>query len=145
MTKINGVCALRGSPDLEKVELDLRCVLQTISGKLDWLPIANGTNPVPATMPARIAAGMCCTPMVSPRAALAAGRLAACIPGAVRIGQLGAAEQLRQRIPYLVGGDGWPKVLRAPLIKRLGGSPGQRPTKREPQLRFDGVKPRHKP
>ncbi|WP_313290260.1 hypothetical protein [Stutzerimonas nitrititolerans] len=34
----------------------------------------------------------------------------------MRVGQLGAAEQLRQRIPYLVGGDGWPKVLRAPLI-----------------------------
>lgn len=40
-----------------------------------------------------------------------------------------------QRIPYLVGGDGRPKVLRAPLIERLGGSPA---AKREPQLRLKG-------
>lgn len=42
-----------------------------------------------------------------------------------------------QRIPYLVGGDGKPKVLRDPLIERLGG---KRPpvNKREPKLCLKG-------
>lgn len=49
-----------------------------------------------------------------------------------------------QRITYLVGGDGRPKVLRALLLARLGGL---QPSlgKREPQLRFDEHKPRRKP
>lgn len=46
-----------------------------------------------------------------------------------------------QKIPYLTGGDGRPKVLRAPLIERLSGSYAQQPTKQEPQLRLDQVQP----
>ncbi|MDV5860315.1 DUF4224 domain-containing protein [Pseudomonas mendocina] len=46
-----------------------------------------------------------------------------------------------QQIPYLVGGDGLPKVLRAPLIERLGGSYAQLSTEQEPQLRLDRVQP----
>lgn len=42
-----------------------------------------------------------------------------------------------QRIPYLMGGDGKPKVLRDPLVERLGG---KRPavSKREPKLYLEG-------
>ncbi len=40
-----------------------------------------------------------------------------------------------QKIPYLVGGDGRPKVLRAPLIERLAGI-SEAAVKREPKLRF---------
>ncbi|MDR8016471.1 DUF4224 domain-containing protein [Ectopseudomonas guguanensis] len=47
-----------------------------------------------------------------------------------------------QQIPYLVGGDGRPKVLRAPLLERLGGGPARQPTKPEPQLRLDRMQPR---
>lgn len=36
-----------------------------------------------------------------------------------------------QQIPFLIGGDGRPKVLRAPLIERLG-----KPSRREPRLRL---------
>lgn len=46
-----------------------------------------------------------------------------------------------QQIPYLVGGDGRPKVLRAPLVERLGGSVTQPSTRQEPQLRLDRVQP----
>ncbi|QTN48404.1 DUF4224 domain-containing protein [Ectopseudomonas mendocina] len=46
-----------------------------------------------------------------------------------------------QQIPYLVGGDGRAKVLRAPLIERLGGSYAQLSTEQEPQLRLDRVQP----
>ncbi len=49
-----------------------------------------------------------------------------------------------QRIPFLVGGDGRPKVLRAPLVARLGGSPSSL-GKPEPKLRLGGHKPRRKP
>lgn len=39
----------------------------------------------------------------------------------------------RQRIPYMVGADGWPRVLNAILMQRLGGhvTPPA-----EPQLRL---------
>lgn len=47
-----------------------------------------------------------------------------------------------QQIPYLVGGDGRAKVLRAPLVERLGGSVAQPCTRQEPQLRLDSVKPK---
>lgn len=40
-----------------------------------------------------------------------------------------------QKIPYLVGGDGRPKVLRAALIARLDGATLAAP-KREPRLRL---------
>lgn len=40
-----------------------------------------------------------------------------------------------QKIPYLIGGDGCPKVLRGPLVKRLTGMP-EVAVKREPKLRF---------
>ena len=42
----------------------------------------------------------------------------------------------RERIPYLMGADGWPRVLWGPVLKRLGGSvePLPRP---EPQLRLE--------
>lgn len=49
-----------------------------------------------------------------------------------------------QQIPYLIGGDGQPKVLRAPLVERLGGSVAQPSTKQEPQLRLDSVRPKRK-
>lgn len=38
-----------------------------------------------------------------------------------------------QRIPYLVGADGWPRVLQAAIIDRMGGKPV---IVREPQLRL---------
>jgi hypothetical protein len=37
-------------------------------------------------------------------------------------------------IPYMKGADGWPRVLQAVLLERLGGKQGT-PT-REPQLRL---------
>lgn len=40
-----------------------------------------------------------------------------------------------QEIPFLVGGDGRAKVLRAPLVERLGGKQSSG-SKREPQLRL---------
>lgn len=40
-----------------------------------------------------------------------------------------------QKIPYVVGGDGRPKVLRAPLIERLAGTT-LAAQKREPRLRL---------
>ncbi len=46
-----------------------------------------------------------------------------------------------QQIPYLVGGDGRPKVLRAPLVERLGGFVTQPSTRQEPPLRLDRVQP----
>lgn len=39
----------------------------------------------------------------------------------------------RQRIPYMVGADGWPRVLHAILMQRLGG---QVAPPKEPQLRL---------
>ncbi|OLU25445.1 hypothetical protein BVH03_17455 [Pseudomonas sp. PA15(2017)] len=39
------------------------------------------------------------------------------------------------KVPYLIGGDGRPKVLRAPLVERLGGVPAVA-VKPEPRLRF---------
>lgn len=41
-----------------------------------------------------------------------------------------------QCIPYLVGGDGRPKVLRQLVVERLGGSAGWVTDKPEPQLRL---------
>jgi hypothetical protein len=49
-----------------------------------------------------------------------------------------------QRITFLVGGDGRPKVLLDLLITRLGGSHSSL-VKPEPQLRLDGHKPRREP
>lgn len=39
----------------------------------------------------------------------------------------------REHIPYMVGVDGWPRVLQATIMERLGGKPAQ--AKPEPQLR----------
>jgi len=40
----------------------------------------------------------------------------------------------RQRIPYMVGADGWPRVLQAIIMNRLGGkAESPRP---EPRLRL---------
>lgn len=39
-----------------------------------------------------------------------------------------------QRIPYLVGADGWPRVLHAIIMERLGGQIV--PPAHEPQLRL---------
>lgn len=39
----------------------------------------------------------------------------------------------RQRIPYMVGADGWPRVLQVVLMQRLGG---QAAPAAEPQLRL---------
>lgn len=39
-----------------------------------------------------------------------------------------------QRIPYMVGADGWPRVLHMVLMAKLGGS--MRATDREPRLRL---------
>lgn len=39
----------------------------------------------------------------------------------------------RERIPYLVGADGWPRVLNAIIMQRLGG---QVAPPAEPQLRL---------
>lgn len=37
-------------------------------------------------------------------------------------------------IPYMIGADGWPRVLQAVLLERLGGQ--QRPLTEEPKLRL---------
>lgn len=39
----------------------------------------------------------------------------------------------RHAIPYLVGADGWPRVLQAVMMERLGGQVPQIP---EPRLRL---------
>jgi hypothetical protein len=39
----------------------------------------------------------------------------------------------RQGIPYLVGADGWPRVLQAVMMERLGAQAPQIP---EPKLRL---------
>lgn len=39
-----------------------------------------------------------------------------------------------QRIPYLVGADGWPRVLQAIILERLGGQ--VMPPASEPKLRL---------
>ena len=49
-----------------------------------------------------------------------------------------------QQIPYLVGGDGRPKVLRSLLIERLGGPLIQPSRRQEPQLRLDSASPKRK-
>jgi hypothetical protein len=41
----------------------------------------------------------------------------------------------RQRIPYLVGADGWPRVLNATIIEKMGGNHVVLPA-HEPQLRL---------
>jgi hypothetical protein len=41
----------------------------------------------------------------------------------------------RQRIPYIVGADGWPRVLQSAIFERMGG-PIIPPTHGEPQLRL---------
>lgn len=40
----------------------------------------------------------------------------------------------RQRVPYMVGADGWPRVLQTIIMNRLGGK-AEAP-KPEPQLRL---------
>lgn len=40
----------------------------------------------------------------------------------------------QQRIPYMVGADGWPRVLQALIMNRLGGKP--EPPRPEPKLRL---------
>ena len=40
----------------------------------------------------------------------------------------------KERIPYMVGADGWPRVLEAIIMDRLGGKAS--PVLREPQLRL---------
>lgn len=40
-----------------------------------------------------------------------------------------------QRIPFMTGADGWPRVLRAIIMERLGGQITPPPA-REPQLRL---------
>lgn len=40
----------------------------------------------------------------------------------------------QQRIPYMVGADGWPRVLHAIIIERLGGQ--VMPPAAEPKLRL---------
>lgn len=40
----------------------------------------------------------------------------------------------RERIPYMVGADGWPRVLQAIIMDRLGGQVA--PTAHEPRLRL---------
>lgn len=40
----------------------------------------------------------------------------------------------QQRIPYMVGADGWPRVLHAIIIERLGGQ--VIPPAAEPKLRL---------
>lgn len=44
-----------------------------------------------------------------------------------------------QAIPFLVGGDGRPKVLRDVLTARLSTSPTSAVKKREPQLRLSAA------
>lgn len=39
-------------------------------------------------------------------------------------------------LAYLLGGDGKPKVLRALVVRRLGGEPARDAPKRQPELRF---------
>jgi hypothetical protein len=39
-------------------------------------------------------------------------------------------------LPYLLGGDGKPKVLRSVVVRRLGGEVAADPPVRQPQLRF---------
>jgi len=41
----------------------------------------------------------------------------------------------RERIPYVVGADGWPRVLEAIMMERMGGKVAP-PATREPQLRL---------
>ena len=41
----------------------------------------------------------------------------------------------RERIPYVVGADGWPRVLEAIMMQRMGGQAAT-PAAREPQLRL---------
>lgn len=40
----------------------------------------------------------------------------------------------QQRIPFMVGADGWPRVLHAIIMQRLGGQIA--PPAHEPQLRL---------
>ena len=40
----------------------------------------------------------------------------------------------RQRIPFMVGADGWPRVLNAIIMEKLGGQIA--PPTHEPQLRL---------
>lgn len=40
----------------------------------------------------------------------------------------------RERIPYMVGADGWPRVLQAIIMDRLGGKVA--PPANEPRLRL---------
>jgi len=40
----------------------------------------------------------------------------------------------RQRIPFMVGADGWPRVLHAIILERLGGQIA--PPTNEPRLRL---------
>ena len=43
-----------------------------------------------------------------------------------------------QNIPYMVGADGWPRVLHAIILERLGGPLLQTPSKHdEPELILD--------
>lgn len=41
----------------------------------------------------------------------------------------------QQRIPYMVGADGWPRVLQAIIMVRLGGQVSQ--SLQEPELILD--------
>ena len=43
---------------------------------------------------------------------------------------------LENGLPYLLGGDGKPKVLRSLVVRRLGGEVESGPPVREPQLRL---------
>lgn len=41
---------------------------------------------------------------------------------------------IKERIPFMVGADGWPRVLQAIIMERLGGQ--LNPPAPEPQLRL---------
>lgn len=43
---------------------------------------------------------------------------------------------VENNLPYLLGGDGKPKVLRSLVVRRLGGGAAADPPKREPELRL---------
>ncbi|MND86655.1 hypothetical protein D3C80_786300 [compost metagenome] len=43
---------------------------------------------------------------------------------------------VENNLSYLLGGDGKPKVLRALVVRRLGGEAESGPPAREPQLRL---------
>jgi hypothetical protein len=42
----------------------------------------------------------------------------------------------RERIPYMIGSDGWPRVLQSVILERLGGLPTSVPANPEPRLRL---------